>query len=92
MHVVTMGALVVAAVLWWRARRCVAATSLGSAWCWGLAAVLVATTAAGVGLVDAASIGLQDHLWYAACVLWLCPAVSVLGGRRPAAQAWNLFV
>ncbi len=92
MHVVTMGALVVAAALWWRARRRVAATSLRSAWWWGLAAVLVANAAAAVSLVDPASIGLGNHLWYAACVLWLCPAVSVLGGRRPAAQAWSLFV
>lgn len=92
MHVVTIGALVVAAALWWQGRRRVVPTSLVSAWCWGLAAVLVAVAAAAADLVETASIGVRDHLWYAACVLWLCPAVSVLGARRPAARAWSLFV
>lgn len=36
--------------------------------------------------------GLLDHLAYVAAVLSLCPAMQVLGARRPTNRAWTGFV
>ena len=52
----------------------------------------VSCGAAVAGLVDGVSPGAVDHLWYAACVLWVAPAVAVLGARRPGSGAWSGFV
>ena len=92
MHVVTIAALVAAAWAWWGGRRAVAGTTLLSAWRWGLAAVTASLSAAVAELLVGASRGVADHLWYAACVLWVCPAVAVLGARRPRTAAWSGFV
>lgn len=33
-----------------------------------------------------------DHLWYASAVVSLCPAIAVLGARRPGVRVWNWFI
>jgi hypothetical protein len=33
-----------------------------------------------------------DHLWYASAVIALCPAIAVLGARRPGVRVWNWFI
>ena len=33
-----------------------------------------------------------DHLWYAAAVVALCPAIAVLGSRRPGTRVWTWFI
>ena len=33
-----------------------------------------------------------DHLWYAAAVIALCPAIAVLGSRRPGTRVWTWFI
>lgn len=33
-----------------------------------------------------------DHLWYACAVISLCPAISVLGSRRPGTRVWTWFI
>ena len=92
MHVLTIAALLGAAWSWFGGRSTVAGTTLLSAWRWGLAAVGCSLAAAVAQLFEAVSPGGVDHLWYAASVLWLCPAVAVLGARRPGSAAWNGFV
>ena len=92
MHVVMIEALVAAAWCGGRGRRTVAGTALRAAGRWGVAAVTVSWAAAVAGLLDGVSPGAVDHLWYAACVLWVAPAVAVLGARRPGARAWSGFV
>ena len=92
MQVVMITALAVATWCWWQGRKAVAGTSLQAAWRWGVAALTVSLVAASAGLVDGVSPGAIDHLWYAACVLWVAPAVAVLGARRPGSGAWSGFV
>lgn len=92
MQVVTIGALVAAAWAWWGGRTAVAGTTLKSAWTWGVAAVTASLAAAVADWIDGPSQGVADHLWYAACVFWVCPAVAVLGARRPGSKAWGAFV
>ena len=33
-----------------------------------------------------------DHLWYASAVIALCPAIAVLGSRRPGTRVWTWFI
>ena len=33
-----------------------------------------------------------DHLWYAIAVMSLCPAIAVLGSRRPGTRVWTGFI
>ena len=35
---------------------------------------------------------LHGHLWYGAAILGLCPAIAVLGARRPVSRVWPVFV
>lgn len=35
---------------------------------------------------------MADHLWYASAVASLCPAIAVLGARRPGIRVWNWFI
>ena len=92
MHVVTIAALAAAAWGWCRGRKAVAGTTLLAAWRWGVAALSMSLLAAVAQALEAVSPGGIDHLWYAACVLWVCPAVAVLGARRPGSSAWSGFV
>tara|TARA_B100000029_G_scaffold475539_1_gene518862 strand:+ start:355 stop:1317 length:963 start_codon:yes stop_codon:yes gene_type:complete len=96
MHIVTIAALLVAWAGWWRGRTACRGTTLMAAWYWGQAALAMTVLTAGYEFLEGRSgslgAGCADHLWYASCVLWLCPPVSVLGARRPGAAAWGGFV
>ena len=68
-------------------------TSLISArrWCW--AAVLLWTfTWTCDYVLGVTSPPVADHLWYASSVLALCPAIAVLGARRPGTKFWSWFI
>ena len=43
----------------------------------------------GLGLVSGP---FADHLWYGTAILSLCPAIAVLGARRPGNRVWTLFI
>ncbi len=75
------------------ARRAVCATTLGSAWVWAALAFSLWTVswASDLGLQVASKSG-ADHLWYGSAVLALCPAIAVLGSRRPGARVWTWFI
>lgn len=75
------------------ARRAVRATTLGSAWVWAALAFSLWTVSwvSDLGLRVASTSG-ADHLWYGSAVLALCPAIAVLGSRRPGARVWTWFI
>lgn len=96
-RIITVAVFVVACWLWFSGRKAVESTSLVSAWRWGAGAAVVGTLAAVMSLSrwyawGPDTRGVEDHLWYASCLLWLCPLVAVLGARRPGAAAWDVFV
>ena len=68
-------------------------TTLSSAWVWAIGA-LTFWTATWIAdhLVHAVANSVADHLWYACAVLALCPAIAVLGSRRPGTRVWNWFI
>jgi hypothetical protein len=43
-------------------------------------------------LLGLLSRSVADHLWYAAAVVALCPAIAVLGSRRPGIRVWTGFI
>ncbi len=75
------------------ARRAFRATTLHSAWTWGVIA-FVAWTVSWVSDLSlrVASKSLADHLWYGSAVLALCPPIAVLGSRRPGTRVWTWFI
>ncbi len=75
------------------ARRAVRATTLGSAWVWAVLAFSLWTVSwlSDLGLHVASTSG-ADHLWYGSAVLALCPAIAVLGSRRPGTRVWTWFI
>lgn len=67
-------------------------TLIPAAW-WALATAVLWTSVWGLdhGL-NLLSHSLADHLWYAAAVVSLCPAIAVLGSRRPGTRVWTWFI
>ncbi|MBS0202329.1 MAG: hypothetical protein JSS49_05460 [Planctomycetes bacterium] len=67
-------------------------TLIPAAW-WVLVAAVLWSSAWGLdhGL-NLLSKSVADHLWYAAAVVSLCPAIAVLGSRRPGARVWTWFI
>jgi hypothetical protein len=65
-------------------RRAVGETTLVSAWWWSLAALLAWSA---VGVLPA-----SEPLRFAAIGLSFCPAVSLVGAKRPQHLAWNFIV
>ncbi len=90
--VVSIGLALVGQVLF-SARRKLRATTLHSAWTWAVIAFVAwaVSWVSDLGL-RVASKSLADHLWYGSAVLALCPAIAVLGSRRPGARVWTWFI
>ncbi len=82
--------ILVGGLLWLRAWRGLARTSLGHAWAWAVAAWL-----AWVGLAveeHTNKLGASSLHYYIALCLTGCAGMAVLGARRPGAGAWNFVV
>ncbi len=88
-------AIVMAARVVAIARPSLRPTTLIAAWGWAFGAVVVWGIAGigdwTLGSTEAAAPAFE-LLWFAVALLSLCPAVAVLGARRPGAGAWNGFV
>ncbi len=88
-------AIVMAVVVVGATRTALWPTTLISAWTWALGAVVAwGLTAIGDGMLgpSEAAAPVFELLWFAVALFSLCPAVAVLGARRPGAGAWNGFV
>jgi hypothetical protein len=74
-----------------RLGRNVQGTTLGPAWHWALAGVVLWELA---WLLSFSSIpnAYFDYLWYSVALLGLCPPITVLGAKRPGARVWAVFV
>jgi len=77
-------------LLLWRARPLLTGTTLTNAWTWGA----LAWIGWGVLLLgDAFRPGdISRPLQYLEAVLLLCPALAVLGAKRPMSRVWSAFV
>jgi hypothetical protein len=76
-----------------RGRIALKDTTLSTASSWGIVSVFIWSACwAADGIFGEMSEGLADRLWYATAVLALCPAMSVLGARRPTTRVWQWFV
>ncbi|MFO1045975.1 MAG: hypothetical protein U0941_29690 [Planctomycetaceae bacterium] len=68
-------------------------TTLVPAANWGLAAAILWTmTWLADHVLSWTSQSAADHLWYACAVISLCPAIAVLGSRRPGSRVWTWFI
>lgn len=72
----------------WRLRH----TTLVPAGRWAVGASLLWTVSFGVSLAEDIPTAQQEAVWYLAALMALCPAIAVLGARRPGAGVWNAFV
>jgi hypothetical protein len=73
-------------------RRSVSQTTLMSAWWWVLAGLIGWASVELWSGVFGTTVGPLQRLRFAAVVLSLCPAISVIGAKRPQHAAWNLVV
>ena len=86
-------ALIVASGAVVTVRSAVRHTSLGGAWCWAAGAVAAWCFVWWLTIATGRWSGMAAQLaWYGVAVLMLCPAVAVLGARRPGTQSWTWFV
>lgn len=76
----------------WLGRERLRHTTLIPAGRWAVAATLVWAVAFTLSLATDLPPAQQDALWYSAALLGLCPAIAVLGARRPGAAVWTAFV
>lgn len=76
----------------WQGRERLRHTTLVPAGRWALAASLLWAVTLGLVLSNVIPGPQQDALWYATALMSLCPAIAVLGARRPGAGVWNAFV
>ncbi|HTU23785.1 MAG TPA: hypothetical protein VMF30_00220 [Pirellulales bacterium] len=93
--VLWIGLIVSGSLLLLRARRAVLDTTLLAAWWWTLAAWLAVITAGLVGMVPGysqADTSWHQSLQMAAAMTTLCPAMAMLGAKRPQYAAWQWIV
>ncbi len=67
-------------------------TTLLVAWRWAMGAVLIWLITLGGSLLNPGVDEIDELMWYSVVLLSLCPAIAVLGARRPGAAAWTWFV
>lgn len=68
-------------------------TTTHTAWRWAVAAAGVWTLTWSLDHATALlAAPAADHLWYASAVVALCPAMAVLGSRRPGTRVWTTFI
>lgn len=76
-----------------RLRRWLKSTTLAPAGRWACAAAALWSLTWTLDYVlTLLSRSAADHLWYAAAVVALCPAIAVLGSRRPGTRVWTWFI
>ncbi len=92
-RMIATGAMLTVLPVVWQAGHRLRSTTLTTAWRWSLGAVVlwiaVWSTTALSGVV---SDPLASQFWYVLSVVLLCPAIAVLGARRPGSRVWNWFV
>jgi hypothetical protein len=67
-------------------------TSLRTAWGWAAGAVAGWSVAWLLTLLGEPAGSRATLIWYGVALAMLCPPMTVLGARRPGAQAWTWFV
>lgn len=67
-------------------------TTLVSAARWSVAAFGLWGTTWFLDQARVMSIAVEDHLWFASALLAACPAICVLGSRRPGTRVWTWFI
>lgn len=68
-------------------------TTLSTAWSWAVTCGLLGPAMLACdSLFSLLSRPWAEILWYITAIVDLCPAVAVLGARRPVDRVWNLFV
>jgi hypothetical protein len=73
--------------------RRVVRTTLKTAWAWSIvAAAAWSITWIADHVTHVISDAIADHAWYGCAVLSLCPAIAVLGSRRPGTRVWGWFI
>ncbi len=76
-----------------RAKVALRHTTLRSALVWASVALVAWASTAVLDLgLRAVSSEVADHMWYGSVVLALCPAMAVLGSRRPGTRVWSWFI
>jgi hypothetical protein len=79
--------------VWARRRPTLAGTTLVAPWRW----TLLALAALSIGQIAVACLlptdaGWASHVRYLSAIVMLCPAMAVLGAKRPQDRAWQLIV
>lgn len=87
-----IASLVVGAAALWKARAAIRGTTLTATWWWCVIAWATNHIVELATMLEMVDIDQLPALRLAARVLLLCPAVSLLGIKRPQDKAWNFVV
>ena len=90
--VVTLS-LLVGLVGWWKQRRHLLGTTLVAPWCWTVIALLgLCASELFIELLGREQNNWRDAMRLAVACLSICPAIALLGARRPHDGAWQFIV